>query len=104
VCISGETDIVIGDQQQLRLSNGDVMMTKVTGLGCSASAVIGAFVAAVDDPVEAVTAAMALFGVAGELAAAQASGPGSLQVALLDKLYNITQTEFEEHLEITKAA
>jgi hydroxyethylthiazole kinase len=100
ICISGETDIIIGSQQQVRLSNGHVMMTRVTGLGCSASAVIGAFVAVVNDHVEAVTAAMSLFSIAGEIAAKNVSGPGSLQVSLLDKLYNITESEFDEHLKI----
>ncbi len=101
VCISGETDIVCSDKKLLLLSNGDAMMTRVTGLGCSATAVIGAFIAVIDNRLEAVAAAMALFGIAGEIAAKNVMGPGSLQVQLLDKLYNITETEFYESLKIT---
>lgn len=101
VCISGETDIVIADIQEVHLKNGHPLMTKVTGLGCSASAIIGAFVAVVRDKMEAVTAATALIGVAGELAEKESEGPGSLQVRLLDKLYNITETEFESSLKIS---
>jgi len=98
VCISGETDIVISGSQEIHLKNGHLLMTKVTGLGCSATAIIGAFMAVITNKTEAVTAAMALIGVAGELAEKESNGPGSLQVKLLDKLYNITEAEFNNTL------
>jgi hydroxyethylthiazole kinase len=98
VCISGETDIVISGSQEIHLKNGHLLMTKVTGLGCSATALIGAFMAVITNKIEAVTAAMALIGVAGELAEKESNGPGSLQVKLLDKLYNITEAEFNNTL------
>ena len=94
VCISGETDIVAGNGKLSFIRNGSALMTKVTGLGCSATAVIGAFIAVTDDKQEAVCAAMSLFSICGELAAQQSNGPGTLQVNLLDKLYNITEDEF----------
>jgi hydroxyethylthiazole kinase len=100
VCISGETDIIVSGSTTVRVHNGSTMMTRVTGLGCSASAVIGAFIAAVPEPAEAVAAATALFAICGEIAAENVSGPGTLQVAILDKLYNITETEFAARLKI----
>lgn len=100
VCISGETDIVISGDRQSYIKNGSALMTRVTGLGCSATALIGAFIAVVDDTFEAVNAAMALMGIAGEMAAENAPGPGSLQSRLLDKLYNISEEEFLGHLQL----
>ena len=100
VCISGETDIIIGKDQKLFLKNGDSLMAKVTGLGCSASAITAAFAAIIEDKFEATTAAMSLMGVCGEIAAKNSAGPGSLQLNLLDKLYNITEDEFLSHLKI----
>lgn len=45
VCISGATDIILNDQgQTFFILNGHPMMTKVTGLGCTASALTVAFV------------------------------------------------------------
>lgn len=102
VCISGETDIVISGNEAIHLHNGHLLMTKVTGLGCSATAIIGAFVAVIANTTEAVTAAMALMGVAGELAEKESNGPGSLQVKILDKLYNITETEFKNTLKTSR--
>src|SRR5690606_12618037 len=102
VCISGATDIILNNKgQTFFIKNGHPMMTKVTGLGCTASALIAAFVAVVADKAEAVTAAMALLGIAGELSEKQSSGPGSLQMHILDQLYTMTETDFFEHLKVS---
>ncbi|WP_442590914.1 hydroxyethylthiazole kinase [Pedobacter sp. AW31-3R] len=96
ICISGATDIIISQDHTLTLSNGHPLMGKVTGLGCTASAMIGAFLAVLPGKaMEATAAAMALLSIAGEIAAANAKGPGSLQMHLTDKLYNITEYEFK---------
>ncbi|MET0462143.1 MAG: hydroxyethylthiazole kinase [Chitinophagaceae bacterium] len=102
VCVSGAIDIVVGDGQIVYLRNGNPLMTKVTGLGCSATAIIGAFAGVIDNKVEAVAAAMSLLAISGELASKQSSGPGSLQTLLLDKLYNITEAEFMKTIRISK--
>ena len=77
------------------------MMTKVTGLGCTASAMIGAFIGVIENKTEAVTAAMSLLGIAGELAAIESPGPGSLHLKIIDKLYNITESEFSNRLKLS---
>lgn len=104
ICISGETDIVISKDQIICLKNGHPMMTRVTGLGCTASAIIGAFLGVTENKTEAVVSAMSLLSIAGELAAEKSSGPGSLQVNILDKLYNMTQDEFSSHLKLSDHA
>nr|WP_315031383.1 hydroxyethylthiazole kinase [uncultured Chryseobacterium sp.] len=100
VCISGETDIILSPDQNFLIKNGHPLMTKVTGLGCSATAIAAAFIGCSEDKVQGVAAAMALLGISGELAAQESKGPGSLQVNLIDKLYNITEEEFIHHIKI----
>ncbi|MBD3907214.1 hydroxyethylthiazole kinase [Chryseobacterium sp. Ch-15] len=102
VCISGETDIIINENQEIHLKNGHPMMTKVTGLGCTATALIGSFIGIIENKTEAVVSAMSLLGIAGEIAAQQSAGPGSLQLNIIDKLYNITEDEFSTHLKMIK--
>lgn len=102
VCISGETDIIVNLEDQTHfVNNGHPLMTKVTGLGCTASALIAAFVAVVEDKTEATTAAMALLAIAGELSEKHSSGPGSLQLNIIDKLYTITESEFAGQLNVS---
>lgn len=102
VCISGAKDIVMDGTQSIYIENGHPLMAKVTGMGCTASALIGAFIGVAENKIEAVTAAMALLGIAGELAEKQSDGPGTLQLHLLDKLYTLSEKEFYDHIRISK--
>jgi hydroxyethylthiazole kinase len=100
VCISGETDYTIGAGGVIRGRNGHIMMTRVTGLGCTATALCGAFAAVTADPAIAAAEAMAVMGIAGEIAVARSAGPGSLQMHFLDALYNLSIEEIERDLKI----
>lgn len=91
IVISGRVDYITDGARVLEVHNGHPMMTRVTGLGCTASALVGAFLAVEPDPMLAATQAMAVLGVAGELAVKQSPGPGSLQLRLLDALYTLDQ-------------
>jgi hydroxyethylthiazole kinase len=87
VTVSGAVDLCTDGARLFRVGNGHPMMTRVTGLGCTATALIGACLAVEPDPLLASAHAMVLVGLAGELAAERARGPGSLQMELLDALH-----------------
>lgn len=89
VALTGEVDIVTDGQRLVKLHNGDELMGKVTAMGCAGSAFVAAALAVDKDPWLAVAAAMMVFGIAGELAAEEANGPGSLAVAILDCLHGM---------------
>lgn len=86
ISISGETDCIIAGEQVAMIKNGHYLMSKVTAMGCTASAITGAFVAVDDDAFTAAQNAMALMGVAGELAMKKSNGTGSLRMNFLDEL------------------
>jgi hydroxyethylthiazole kinase len=90
VVISGETDYITDGNEVFTVEGGDPIMTAVTGMGCTATALVGAFAAVVSDPMTAATAAMAVMSLAGERAAEKACGSGSMQMHFLDELYNLT--------------
>lgn len=108
ICVSGRTDHILDAQRRVaRLNNGHEWMTRITGIGCSATALIGAFCAVQPDAWRATTSAMALLGVTGEIAAerAQAAGQGvgSMQALLLDALQLLDQAQFEGRLKLEVA-
>lgn len=108
VCVSGQIDHILdASHRWARLSNGHAWMTRITGVGCSATALIGAFCAVQPDAWRATVAAMALLGVVGEVAAekviARGKGVGSLQMALLDELQLLDQSTFEQRLKLEVA-
>jgi hydroxyethylthiazole kinase len=98
VVISGPTDYITDGDRIAEVKNGSIMMTRVTGLGCTATAIIGAFAAVNSNFFEAATHAMAIMGIAGELAAAKSEGTGTMQLFFLDELYKISYKEILEHL------
>jgi hydroxyethylthiazole kinase len=96
VVISGEEDFITDGTIVRIVKNGSSLMPKVTGMGCTATAVVGAFAAVNPDRLAAATHAMTVMGVAGELAARKADGPGTLQLHFLDALYNLTPETLDE--------
>jgi len=101
LAITGPVDLVTDGQRVLRVANGHPLMPFVTGTGCAATALIGAFAAVDDDPVTATATALAYFGLAGEKAGASAAGPGSFMVNLLDALYTLTPEDLRAGCRIT---
>jgi hydroxyethylthiazole kinase len=86
VVVSGATDIVTDGTRVTLVENGHPMMGSISGTGCMAASLTGVFAAESTDPVIASAAALAVFGLAGEKAAASAGGPYSFKVALFDHL------------------
>jgi hydroxyethylthiazole kinase len=100
VCVSGATDYIVQDERVVKIQNGHGLMARVTGLGCTASALCGAFAAVNGSSLAATSHAMTVMGIAGELAALHADGPGSLQMHFLDALYNLTEKNITDHAHI----
>ena len=86
VVISGATDIVTDGKRILLVENGHPMLGSISGTGCMAASVTGAFAAVADDPVIASAAALAAFGIAGEKAVVGSRGPYSFKTALFDEM------------------
>jgi hydroxyethylthiazole kinase len=95
VCITGETDYIVSGESLISVKNGHYMMPRVTGLGCTATALCGAFAAVNPDPAQATAHAMAVMGIAGEMAAETAKGPASLQVNFIDALYQLSEIDIQ---------
>jgi hydroxyethylthiazole kinase len=91
VAATGTVDFVTDGTRARTVANGHPLMTKVTALGCSASALVGAFVAVGPDPLEATAQALAFVGLAGEIGARGAAGPGSFRVGFIDALSAIDE-------------
>jgi len=101
VVISGQTDFITDGDKVISIFNGNSMMAQVTGMGCTASAIIGAFIGAEEDKLIATVSAMAIMGIAGEIAAEKSTGPGSMQMHFIDALYTISNKEIEKKLKLS---
>jgi len=101
VCISGQIDYIVSGDIVLQVKNGHAMMPRVTGLGCTASSLCGAFLGVNTSALAAAVHAMAVMGIAGEMAGELAKGPGSMQLHFLDMLYALTESDISTRIKLT---
>lgn len=99
IAITGAIDVVADSKRAIAIRNGSSIMGKITGTGCMLSCVTAAY--AVANPnalLEAVVAAVAGSGVAGEMALARmqpVDGNASFRTYLIDAFFNMNGEALE---------
>ena len=99
--VTGPVDHISDGDTVNAVANGHPLLAMVTGTGCMSTAMTGCFLA-VAPPLEAATAALAAFGVAGEDAAVDARGPGSFHVGLYDALAALDPDTLDRRARVTR--
>jgi hydroxyethylthiazole kinase len=100
VGLTGDRDLVADATRMAAIANGDALMSKVTAMGCAASALVGACLAVEADAWNATAAALIMMGVAGEVAAERAQGPGTFAAGILDALNGLDQATIVERARV----
>lgn len=98
LAVTGPADLVTDGSRSLELRNGSPLMDRVTGMGCAITALLGAFLAVEPDGdmFLATAAALLAAGVAGDVAAEAARGPGSFVPAFLDAVHALDEATLTE--------
>lgn len=100
LAVTGPVDMITDGISTVSVRNGHPLMGRVTGTGCTASAICGAFLAVDIHPLSAAATALSVFGLCGEMAAKKAKSPGSYSIALIDALFNITAKDCKSNCKI----
>lgn len=104
VVMTGSEDIITNGDKSYVVSVGTEKLTKVTGTGCSLSALVAGMISATEDVLEAAATACYIVALSGQYAAEQSEalglGLGSFAVQYLDQLSLMTP---EKLLEIAKS-
>jgi hydroxyethylthiazole kinase len=101
VALTGSADIVTDGARRLTIANGDSLMSRVTGMGCAGSALVCAALAVETDAWLATNAALIALGVAGEVAAQSARGPGRFASWILDALYSLDRATLRARAKVS---
>jgi hydroxyethylthiazole kinase len=103
VAVTGPRDFITDGTRSVWIEGGSPIMPQITALGCSLTCLVGAFAGSHHDSFEATIAALSLFGVCGELAEKQSSGPGSFIAPFLDHLSLIKPEQFQQSAKVYAA-
>lgn len=102
VVITGKEDIISNGTETYICKNGHNMLGKFVGTGCMSASLIGVFCAVEKDYAFASAAALSCFGIAGELAAENAKGPGTYKISFFDEIFNLNSTSIDKLKKIEK--
>lgn len=94
VAITGAQDVISDGNRLAYVDNGHPLLAAITGSGCMATSLVAAFLAVEPDAWLATTAALAAMGLAGEIAAQKAGGPGTFRSHLLDAVAALDEETF----------
>jgi len=100
VALTGKTDLVTDGRRTLRIANGHPLMARVTAMGCAESALLAAALAVEADRFSAASAALLVFGIAGDIAGEAANGPGSFGVHFLDALFALDRAAIQTRAKV----
>jgi hydroxyethylthiazole kinase len=89
VAATGRVDVLSDGVRTVWIENGHPLLSRVSGTGCMATALIAAFCAVEPAVLPAAAAGLVCYEVAAELAADDAPGPGTFRVRLLDALASL---------------
>jgi hydroxyethylthiazole kinase len=101
VALTGNADVVTDGARRAAIANGDPLMSVVTGMGCAGSALVGAALAVETDAWLATNAALIVLGVAGEVAAQSARGPGRFASWILDALHSLDRATLRARAKVS---
>jgi len=91
VAITGARDVIADGRRLARVDNGHPLLATITGSGCMATTIVAAYLAVEPDAWLATTAGLLVMGLAGEMAALKASGPGTFRSHLLDAVAGLDE-------------
>ena len=103
VAITGAVDIVTDVRRTFFVKNGHPRMGEVVGTGCMAASVIAAFCAVEKDATLAAAHALCFYGIAGEMAARDAKGPGSMKNNLFDSVAAVSPEDVRKGARVDEA-
>ena len=101
VALTGDVDLVVDGEHSVKLGNGNPLMGLVTAMGCAGSALVCAALAVETDAWLATNAALIALGVAGEVAAQSARGPGRFASWILDALHSLDRATLRARAKVS---
>lgn len=101
IVLTGKDDVVVQNNQIVKLSNGSAMLAKITGAGCLLGGIIASFLFRDTQPeMNQLIEAVSIYNIAAEKAENESHvhGPGTFLPELLDQMYQIDYSTYEKYI------
>lgn len=95
IVVSGKTDYIIDKETVVCVRNGHFLMPRITGMGCAATALIGAFLSVNSSAFLAAAHAMAFIAIAGEVASTKVQTLGSFKTTFIDAIDTMKESDLQ---------
>lgn len=104
--VTGPVDVVSDGTRAAFISNGTPLLSLVTGTGCMCTSLVASFRGSGDDAFIAAAGALAVMGVAGELAEENVSGrgTGSFRTALIDAVSTLDRGTLARRMRVSTSS
>lgn len=100
IAITGKTDIITDGKRVFLSKNGDETLKYITGTGCSATVSCACFMSVQKDITISTLEGLSYYSVAAEIVGKKTKNPGSFEIKLRDKLFNMRKEEFKKIVKI----
>ncbi|MFR9070292.1 MAG: hydroxyethylthiazole kinase [Paraclostridium sp.] len=91
VVATGKVDVITDGVKTIKVYNGSSKLKSITGTGCMSASLIGSYLGASENKLEAASMGILTMSLCGELADKGNIGIGSFKVSLMDNIYNLNE-------------
>ncbi|RLY71719.1 hydroxyethylthiazole kinase, partial [Staphylococcus hominis] len=99
IVITGREDVIIQDNQIVKLSNGSPLLAKITGAGCLLGGLVAGFLFRNTHPsLQVLEESVSYYNIAAEIAekSEKVNGPGTFLSQLLDEMYQLNYDTYKQ--------
>ncbi|MBU3135205.1 hydroxyethylthiazole kinase [Clostridium gasigenes] len=97
VVATGKVDTITDGEKIIKINNGTPNLKSVTGTGCMTGSLIGCYIGACEDKLNAVAMGVLTMGLSGELADRDNIAIGTFKVNLMDTIFNMSEEKLFEY-------
>ena len=102
IVATGKVDSITDGHTIIKIDNGSFRLKSITGTGCMSASLIGSFLGATTNYLEAAAMGILSMSLAGELADSDDINIGSYKVKLMDTVYSLTEEVYAEYSRVEK--
>ena len=97
VVATGKIDTITDGKKVIKINNGTTKLKSVTGTGCMTASLIGSYLGASENKLNAVAMGVLTMSLSGELADKDDMPIGTFKVNLMDNIFNMSEEKLRKY-------